>query len=357
MSQIGVPVYSQSKRKTFKVKDGSNIFRLLPPFKSFASDGKWAKYEAIHWGYKGSNGTRTFRCIREKDLKTKMLKVRCPECDLIEERKLQFDSKVEELQTKGDSNGKKYTKDQALEFLKPFGDWLFAHNRDSKWYINALNNNNEIGRLAIPHKMYVILQGKISELLKEGVDPLRVDQGVQLDFYREGSGGGTVHKVEVVQETVEYAGKKLKTAKAAPLTPDVLERMDSEAWDLVNMFHTLTQDQIQLLVSSEGDTQIVDSLFSTPKTERVNETDEDEPNPGEEAATVTTSPVNTTLIVTKLEPDKEKEIVKLKAQLAKLQAGPVVVVPPPTNVPTTGTVVPTAKTMSTADFLAAFGNK
>lgn len=260
---IGTPQYGAGRKKNFKLKDGSNHYRVLPPFGKLAPEGKWAIYESVHWGYKGSRGARNFRCIQEKG-RDGILKRECPECTLIATRKADYDARLKDLVER---QGK--TKKEAQEYLKPLGDWLFSHNRDSKWYLNALSTSGEIGRLAIPHKMYRALQAAITGpnglITKKNLDPIAIEGGVFFDLERTGMGNETNHVVRVVTELVEKDGDTFEKIKRAPLTDELLKRMQAEAYDLSNMYRTLTADEITRLTTSGGDPSVVDSVFTTPE--------------------------------------------------------------------------------------------
>ncbi|WNM70291.1 ssDNA binding protein [Myxococcus phage Mx1] len=255
---VGTPVYGAKKKNNFRLKDGDNIYRILPPLGSLAAEGKWAVFEKIHWGYRGSNGVRTFRCIEKKNFKTKMITQQCPECDLIAEKKTLHDATVKAKLAEG------MTEDQAKEYVKPLADWLFSHNLDKKWYVNAVTQDGQIGRLAIPHKMYELLQQLITELVtNKGVDPIGVNGGLWFNLKRSGTGRNTVHSVSVVEIERVIEGQTMSMRKPAPLTQDVLSRLGAEAYDLGDGFRSLNYDDIKRIVSSGGDPEEVDQVFST----------------------------------------------------------------------------------------------
>jgi hypothetical protein len=290
---IGTPQYGGKKKLNFKLQDGENIYRILPPLGELAADGTWAVYQCQHWGYKGSKGMRPFLCIQKKDFKTKMIKVQCPECDKIAEK----NATLEDHKTRLKAEGK--TDAQIEEQLKPLSDYLYAHNLDKKWFVNALTQDGKIGRLAIPHKMYVQLQETITDLVtKKSIDPIGVDGGVWFNLIRSGKGNQTSHRVTLVEEGTEavVGGKKITVAmvKSAPLTPEVIARLGAEAYDLKASFRALTYDEIKRIVSSGGDPDIVDSVFSAgdiqPRSENV-ATGDDEPEAGAVASSVNVAPV------------------------------------------------------------------
>lgn len=287
---IGTPQYGGKKKNNSRLVDGDNIYRILPPLGELAAEGVWAVYECLHWGFKGSKGMRPFRCIQKKDFKTKMVKVQCPECDRILEKL----TTLEDTKRKLEAEGK--TKAFIDEHVKPLADWLYSHNLDKKWYVNALTMDGKITRLAIPHKMYVQLQEKINEVItKKQIDPIAADAGVWFNMKRTGTGNQTSHSVTVEEESVmaEVNGKKmpLPVVKQAPLTQEVIARLGNEAHDLKNSFRTLSYDDIKRLVTSGGDPEVVDSVFSSGEfTRNVAEApDADEPDPGTAASTKNTA--------------------------------------------------------------------
>jgi hypothetical protein len=254
---IGTPQYGSKKKNNFRLAEGSNVYRILPPLGELAAEGVWAVYESMHWGYRGTKGMRPFKCIQRKDFKTKMIKVQCPECDRIAEYVAKMEDRRKLLESQGMS------KEQIDENLKPISDWLFSHNLDKKWYLNVLTPDGKIGRLAIPHKMYAQLQEVITDLVtKQNIDPIGVNGGVQFDLIRTGKGNQTQHRVAVVEIMETVNGRQMRAYKSAPLTDDVLARLSGEAYDLKNAVRTLTYDEIKRLVLSDGDPEIVDAVFS-----------------------------------------------------------------------------------------------
>lgn len=327
---IGNPQYGGKKKNNSRLVDGDNVYRILPPLGELAAEGVWAVYECLHWGFKGSKGMRPFRCIQKKDFKTKMVKVQCPECDQIAQREAVVKEQTEKLKAAGKSDA------EIKEHLKPLSDWLFSHNLDKKWYVNALATDGKITRLAIPHKMYTQLQQVINDLVSGKsnagvpVEPIGVDGGVWFNLIRTGKGLETTHRVEVVKETVmaEVNGKKVPMAviKSAPLTQDVIARLGAEAHDLKNSFRSLVFAEIKSLVDSGGDPEIVDSVFSQGEVAAERAADaagaaapEEEPEPGATAGGVNAAaPAPTPAPAPDAAAAAAAQIAALQAQLAAL---------------------------------------
>lgn len=372
---IGTPQYGSKKKLNIRLKDGATRARILPPLGTLASEGKWAIFDSIHWGYKGSGGMRPFRCIQKIDFKTKMVKVQCPECDKIAQKKALLEATKKKLEAEGK------TPDQIKEFVKPLADWLFSHNLDKKWYMNVVTPESKIGRLAVPHKSYTALQELITELVsKKNIDPIGVEGGVEFDFIRSGSGNQTTHRVAVVmqQMEVDVGGQKMKVEaiKPAPLTEDVISRLATEAFDLSDSATVLTYDQIQMLVSSEGDPEIADQVFGTGQVSRTIDNaggDEADIDPGA-GATLPTLPAAPVMPpppapAAAVVPSQADQIAALQAQLAKLTAAPAApavstgsaLLASPSPAPTVSAApapapsVANPASMSDADFIKAFG--
>jgi hypothetical protein len=367
--KVGTAKYAAAKH-SFKMKDGSQIYRILPPLGRLADEGIWSKFEAIHWGYKGNGGKfKPFRCPQVKQ--KKMVVVPCAECILRAQRKADYDNQYKNL-----VEAKKMSADAAKTQLKPLGDWLEAHNCDKKHYLNVINPAGEIGRLPIPYKSFQSLQKAIGELLKKKVDPLAPDQGVWFDFNRSGTFNETVHTVSVVMEDVQVGTETLQRIKKAPLTEAILKRLESEAWDLSDMFRSASPDDVARLVSSGGDADVVDSVFSSPEdpgrsTPGVGVSvgsfaepdygDEESVNPseipdlpGEEPATSTTTATPATAPVLEAAPEAPSEedlaMAALQAQMDALKAKS-----KPAATKTETKPAASAKTMSNEDFLKNFG--
>ncbi len=246
-------------KKMFKLAQGSNIVRLLPPLGELASAGTWAVKEAVHWGYKDSRDRwKLFRCIQRKDFKTKMVLERCPQCDANNLMKERYEAKLQQLVTGG------VPEEAAKARLAALADEILRFNLDAKYYINVLNEKLEIGRLPISGKHQQVLEKTIRDLQADGLDPFDINQGVWIDLFMQGKGSQCVHQANVVQDMVVLpTGNKAKVPRMAPLAREVLMRLKDEAWDLRDMFRTLTAEQIQRLVDSKGAPGVVDAAFAS----------------------------------------------------------------------------------------------
>lgn len=261
MSKIGVPNYSQNnskypKRNYFRPEDGDNFFRVLPPFGAMAEQGVWMVYGQSHWLRNAKGQARVIACIADKDHKTKMFKVRCPICDECERRKETGKAMIEEQKLTGEAK-------KAAE--KMINDWDFSHSRQSRYYMNALNREGAIGRLEIKTKHKQALIPKIKELSEKGLDPVGLG-GVELNFKTSGTGNEKLFIVEEARENVDATTSRIKIA---PLTDEVAKRMETEAYDLKDMFRVLDAATMKRIVDSDFNGEVVDAILNAPTTKDV----------------------------------------------------------------------------------------
>jgi len=263
---IGEPSFGGPKKEknwanaNWAIKgEGSHIYRVLPPFASLAPSGRWFQYESVIWGFKGTNGKqRPFRSVEQKSRKG-MLEVEDPAILWIKAKNDERLEIIETLKRKG-KNAKE------IETLtQPMTDWTSQYRVDKFFTFNVMDPNGQIGRLKVKIKQKQALEALCKKLVEdEGINPISASGGVWIDFVRTGEGRDTTYTCEAVYETVTIDGRKLKQLKTCPLTPEILKRMETEAYDLTKSFRNISLEQIQQLVNSEGDPKTVDGIFGAP---------------------------------------------------------------------------------------------
>ena len=297
---FGKPKYgNRSGWKNFYVEeDKPNIYRPSPPVKSLAAKGEWARFYRNHWGYyiqpkdnaDGKPQPRTFECIYKENYRTKMVTQDCPECDLIEVKRDEY----EQLKKRAIAGGA--SEEAADAGLGPLLTWIKQHNNDGKWHIIAKNEKNEWGILHLPHKLKQALDDKISKLQAEGIDPLDPARGVWFNFGRTGKRIQTRYSVEVVMVSEIINGKSYSTIKEAPLTAEDAAAIDRDVPDLatLNDNKRVTYEQIKQLVESGGAQEVVEAIFNSTMPEgeskaesRSEERTETKSTPPAETATAT----------------------------------------------------------------------
>lgn len=241
------------KKKRFKVEEGNNIYRILPPFKS--KSNAIAKFWALYW-VEGTKGKRPVPSILVKD-KEGNITSPDPLFDKIQSEKLKLESM------------KKEGKPEAV--IKALEESLNSLNLDKHYYLNAMNPAGEIGVLKIKYTSWQALKALLEELDKEGMDPINVgpDKGFYLNFKRTtGDDKRVAYTVEVAKKTVRENGKMVQHFQECPIDDTVLARMEKESEELDKLFKPLSFEEQKLVATL--DKQTIDRVFARPvKVEKV----------------------------------------------------------------------------------------
>lgn len=352
---IGAPSYQEKKGgKGFKVVDGDNIYRILPPCGNLAKDGVWAVQHAVHWGWNGDlNKWVTFRCIEKEDYRTKVITQACPACDV-------YDKKVKSMeQAKAAAEAEGKSGPALKEWLAPHRKWLDAHNLERKYNMNAMDASGNIGLLKVGWHHWKALRVEMAALAKRNppLDPVGVANGVFFNFHR---GEKYTDTVRVVTESKVIEGNSYDTPKLSSLTPDVLQRMRREAKYLDTLNRVLTFDEIKRITDSKGDPKIVDAVLGAPEgqgapltTRSVFEAEDDEVEAAVARSRPAPDPVSAPVASSGL-----NELEAMRAKLAAMEAQLAVNNTPPVQPLVAETKLATATSgMSDDDFMAKYGKK
>lgn len=319
--ELGKAKYGTGK-KVFKLQDGDNVFRILPPMGKLAKSGKWHQYYRVEWGYKNSAGrNRPFQDPRVVNFNTKMVEVE----SAAHLRREALAAKLTELTAalrKDPTNGTLKQKHADMkEVVKRF-------NLDAKYYLNAIDLNGQIGLLKIGSRAFKALKAEIDKLLKQGVDPLSKDQGRFFNFNRSNDTGNfqdTAYQITVYQEHVEISGKRYKEDKVHQLDGSIISRLSDEAFELSGMYPLVTAAQVERMVN-EGASAVDEILDSRDSNESSGDDTEDDTE--DTSPEVSTTLVNSAAIVTKTTtPDMSISKTAVEAPATSTIQTPAVVTP------------------------------
>lgn len=318
--------------KRFKLKEGdNNTYRIMPAMKSLAASGKWFQFFPIHYGYQGTSRTdptklvaQPFLCIEERNWQTKMVTRECPECVLRAEQ----EENLKQIAAQARVDG--ITGEALKTLLEPINSWLKAHNLDKNYYMNAMNTANEFGVLQIRSKAKKALDREIKELASKYSIPDCTDfeTGVWFDFLREGQGLNTEYDCKIATEVVIENGRRAQIIKVAPLTQEQALLALQECPDLTEVPRTISEDQIKMLVASDGDPAAVDAILaiSQLRNRAEEQSREVSPKPATPTVAATAPKVAAPRIVisetpaVEASPAGDDEEAALEAQLAAVKA-------------------------------------
>lgn len=337
--------------------DRTLIARIAPPYGAGAEKGVWRRFVKNHFGYtisfvndKGEKRDipQTFLCIEDTD-RDGNVRSECPECNEIKK----FDAKLKDMEAKLKAEGK--SEADILTATQYLRVWLKAHNIDKKWHMVAKNVASQWGYLTISYSAMKLLMEEIKKLGEAGIDPLSPEKGVWFRFTRTGTFFNEIKDTPVVEmEEVEGGMFRRKY--------DALTASDLEALAKLPELHTvgksLTFEQIQLLVKSGGDEQVVRTVFNLPTPSRRNQT----AAPAQESKPASTPQETKPAAAPAPAPaaEEDDEVAKAMAALAAAQAKKkaaqaAAAQPPPAAKPATpGPNAMAAMEMPMDEFLAQF---
>jgi len=266
--EVGKAKYG-NKKNSFKVKDGDNVYRILPALGDLAKKGKWSMYYSVEWGYKDTqNRNKPFQNCRVVNRETKMVEVESA-AHLYREKLKQDKEKVIELFKQG-----KATREQVQEF----NDLCLRYNCENKHYLNVVDLNGRIGLLKIGHKAKLALDATIKALRQQGVDPLAIENGLYFNFHRSQpenrSFRDIVVQVSVYKENVVVNGKVYEQNKTHTMDNAFISRLDDEAWELDKLYPAPTAEQVARMVK-EGAVAVTQILGYNKVEEPVEENEEE----------------------------------------------------------------------------------
>lgn len=232
------------KKNHFDTSDGDVVARIFPPFGSLKDKGVWHVFHSIHWGYKNSEGKhRSFESPLEekydKDTKTRTVLVRDAALDRLNDLKAKLEA------AKAEGNVALVARLNSLVGMRGI------YNVDNNQHMNVMLLDGTAGELKIRHKHFLALKAEIDRLRSEGVDPLSLEDGRFFVFHKDGKGNETNFKVTVYTETLDIPSVgKVQRPVVSKVDGSTLKRLETELFDLDNLFTALTADEVAKIVST-----------------------------------------------------------------------------------------------------------
>ena len=243
--EIGKANYGGGEtKKRFKIVDGDNIYRILPPMGSLAKAGRWSQYWSVVWGYTNAqNKSVPFSDCRVTNFRTKMVEVESDAYLKAERIKAMLAGMKEAIKRGEQVNEKEMERAEKL---------VEKYNIDNKHYINAVNLKCEIGLLKIGAKAKQLIEEEIKKLMSKGIDPLSIDNGRYFNIFRSGKGFNTVYQVTIYKEQRQMEnGEIAEFAKVHKMDEAFISRLESEAFDLGTLYSRPTPEQVSRIVNGE----------------------------------------------------------------------------------------------------------
>lgn len=230
---------SRREWKRHKVKDGHNIFRILPPFGEASNGYPYRKWQII-WGLTDpeSGRARPFASSMTSEK-------RCPVTELTNNLKKRAENMKALMQASGAGE------EDIKERLKDLNQLINDLSPKTVYIYNAADKAGEVGLLELKSTAHKKMKTQMTQYIHDyNQDPTSLnsaddDAGVWFDVTREGLGRDTEYDVGKFQTKVKAAGGAISYVDdRSPLPDAVVENYDNLAYDLASVYQVKTYDEL-----------------------------------------------------------------------------------------------------------------
>ena len=243
MSNIKINLDSLKTRrewKRHKVKDGSNVYRILPPFGESSNGYPYRKWQII-WGLidPESGRARPFASSMTSEKK-------CPVTEYVAALK----KKAETLKSQMAAAG--VSEEDQKERLGSLNKLISDLNPKTVYIYNAADKSGEVGLLELKSTAHKKMKAEMAQYIQDyNQDPTSLtsddtDSGVWFNVTRTGMGRDTEYDVKKMQIKTKNptTGKITFEDDRSPLPDAVVENYNNLAYDLGAVYQIKTYEQL-----------------------------------------------------------------------------------------------------------------
>jgi uncharacterized protein YpmS len=229
---------SRREWKRHKVKDGHNLFRILPPFGESSNGYPYRKWQII-WGLVDpeSGRARPFA----SSLTTEK---RCPVVELVADLKKRADNMKALLQASGSDE------DTIKARLEGLNKLISDLTPKTVYVYNAADKSGDVGLLELKSTAHKKMKTEMNQYIQDyNQDPTSLnsaddDSGVWFDVTRQGLGRDTEYDVTKCQTKVKNGNSISFVDDRSPLPDSVVENYDNLAYDLSSVYQVKSYDEL-----------------------------------------------------------------------------------------------------------------
>lgn len=232
--------------KRHKVKDGHNVFRILPPFGENSNGYAYRKWQII-WGLvdPDSGRARPFASSMTSEKK-------CPVMEYVGALKKKAETLKSQLAASGVSE------EDQKERLSSLNKLISDLNPKTVYIYNAADKAGEVGLLELKSTAQKKMKTEMSNYIQTyNQDPTSLnseetDSGVWFDITRQGLGRDTEYDVKTVQIKSKNpaTGKITFEDDRSPLPDSVVENYNNLGYDLGSVYQVKTYDELAEILES-----------------------------------------------------------------------------------------------------------
>jgi len=242
MSKISINMDSLKAKKEWKrhkIKEGHNVFRILPPFGEGSNGYPYRKWMII-WSLvdPSSNRARPFASSLTSEK-------RCPITEYVEALQKKAEVIKSKMQTQGSSEV------DIKEALKPINKVISNIRPKTVYVYNAIDKAGTVGLLEVKSTAHKKLKSLMLEYISEyNQDPTSLnsdqeDSGVWFDFIRVGEGFDTEYDVKKSQTKAKVNGQLVFVDDRSALPENVSQSYENLAYDLTSIYQIKTYDELR----------------------------------------------------------------------------------------------------------------
>jgi hypothetical protein len=237
---------SRREWKRHKVKDGHNVYRILPPFGESSNGYPYRKWQII-WGLfdPESGRARPFASSMTSEKK-------CPVTEYVGLLKKKAETLKSQLATAGISE------EESKERLSALNKLISDLNPKTTYIYNAADKAGEVGLLELKSTAHKKIKTEMSEYIQTyNQDPTSLnseetDSGVWFDVTRQGIGRDTEYDVKIVKLKSKNptTGKISFEDDRSPLADSIVENYDNLAYDLGAVYQIKSYDELKEILEA-----------------------------------------------------------------------------------------------------------
>lgn len=226
--------------KRHKVKDGSNVYRILPPFGENSNGYPYRKWQII-WGLidPESGRARPFASSMTSEKK-------CPVTEYVAALKKKAESLKSQLAAAGVSE------EDQKERLSALNKLISDLNPKTVYIYNAADKAGEVGLLELKSTAQKKMKAEMAQYIQDyNQDPTSLnsedtDSGLWFNITRQGLGRDTEYDVKKMQIKTKNptTGKISFEDDRSPLPDAVVENYDNLAYDLSAVYQVKSYDEL-----------------------------------------------------------------------------------------------------------------
>lgn len=242
---------SRREWKRHKVKDGHNVFRILPPYGESSNGYPYRKWQVI-WGLLDPESGR-----KRPFASSMTSEKRCPVTEYVDKLKVKAENLEAELKASGIS------KEDVSTRLKPLKDLISELSPKTVYVYNAVDKSGEVGLLELKSTAHKKMKSEMNRYIQDyNQDPTSLnsaddDSGVWFDVTRQGLGRDTEYDVNRCQiKTKTASGKLAFEDDRSPLPEAVVDNYDNLAYDLSSVYQIKCYEDLEQILQANMSTLV-----------------------------------------------------------------------------------------------------